>query len=71
MLKHLHFGKIIAAYLQTTEHKNLEYQAGVKLESGVLTHVDGNTPEKDHIEMLVEKVEDDVAIKPSSTMTSF
>lgn len=57
----------MAAYLHTTEEKNQEYQAGLELESEVLTHADSNTPEKDHIERLVEKVEDDVAYKPSIT----
>lgn len=57
----------MAAYLHTTEEKNQEYQAGLELESEVLTHADSNTPEKDHIELLVQKVEDDIAYKPSIT----
>lgn len=57
----------MAAYLHTTEEMNQEYQAGLELESEVLTHADSNTPEKDHIELLVQKVEDDIAYKPSIT----
>lgn len=57
----------MAAYLHTTEEMNQEYHAGLELESEVLTHADSNTPEKDHIELLVQKVEDDIAYKPSIT----
>ena len=57
----------MAACLQTTEEKNREYQAGLELESEVLTHADSNTPEKDHIKIFEEKVEHDVAFKPSIT----
>ena len=67
VLEHLHFGKIMAVYLQTTEEQNQEFQAN--LESEVLTHADdeknSNTPRKDRekIGTLVEKVENEVAYK--------
>ena len=48
------------------EGLNQEFQAGVELESDLTYGDDGgnsNTPEKDHFEMLVKKVEDDAACK--------